>query len=77
MKMTHDDFVFASFREQNSRTRSPVRFTVSHRKTPGICECTRTISDAQQKICVPEQQNKKSGKYGRRKQPQQSSYLFE
>jgi len=65
--MTHDDFVFASFREQNSRTRSPVRFTVSHRKTPGICECTRTISDAQQK----------SGKYGRRKQPQQSSYLFE
>jgi hypothetical protein len=51
MKITHDRSVFASFREQNSRARSPMRFSVSHRKTPGICECTRTISYAQDKIC--------------------------
>jgi hypothetical protein len=34
MKMTHDDSVFASFREQNSRTRSPVRFSVRTGKRP-------------------------------------------
>jgi hypothetical protein len=52
MKMTHDDSVFASLREQNSRARSPMRFSVSHRKTPGICEFTRTVSDAQDKFML-------------------------
>jgi hypothetical protein len=35
-------------------------FSCSHRKTPGICECTRTVSDAQDKICEREAQKKKN-----------------
>jgi len=41
--MAHDYLSSASFREENSRSRfTGANFSRSHRKTPGICECTRT-----------------------------------
>jgi hypothetical protein len=54
---------FASFREQNSRTRfAGASFFPSHRKTSGICECTRALRSSQLKIFERSTRSEKNGR---------------